>query len=170
MYETLNLAALYKLPLLVIIENNSLSISSRLKDRRSTKYDVEKIVTGLGARYSKANGNDYLDVHEKVADALKDIRKVTGPAVVECMVYRHMAHSTPLMDEKTREEDTLENRLVHDSVKRLRQHILEKGIANEEALTEIEKNNNQSVAEAIAFAIQTPYPTKDKLYTDMYAE
>lgn len=169
-YETLNLAALHKLPLLIVLENNSLSITSKLKDRRSPRYDIEKIVQGLGGKYVRANGNDYTDVYKKAEHLLEGgLRKHIGPAVLECMVYRHMAHSTPLMDEKYREEDTLERRLQEDSVKRLRTQLLEQHIATEEEIAAIEQANQMRVQESIQIALEAPYPTKDKLYTDVYA-
>lgn len=169
-YETLNLAALHKLPLLIVLENNSLSITSKLKDRRSPRYDIEKIVQGLGGKYVRANGNDYTDVYKKAEHLLEGgLRKHIGPAVLECMVYRHMAHSTPLMDEKYREEDTLEQRLQEDSVRRLRTELLDQHIATEEEIAAIEQANQTRVQESIQFALQAPYPTKDKLYTDVYA-
>src|SRR3989344_1656714 len=112
-YETLNLAALYHLPLLLVIENNKLSITTKLKDRRSAHYDSEKIATGLGLAYLKADGNDYEDVSAKAKEAVSLARK-NHPVLLECLVYRHMAHSTPLFDEAYREEDVLEERLAKD--------------------------------------------------------
>ena len=64
-YETINFASLFKLPLLLVVENNLYSVMSKLNDRRSEKHDLEKIVTGFGAKYYKANGNDFFDVYNK---------------------------------------------------------------------------------------------------------
>ena len=62
-YETYNLAALYKLPLLLVIENNFLSINSKIKDRRAPSYNIKAIVEGFGLRFERADGNDYDDVY-----------------------------------------------------------------------------------------------------------
>src|SRR4029077_3926462 len=100
--------------------NNSWAINSHLTSRRSPHYDVEKIVTGLGMRYARVDGNDYEAVHTRAAELAQSIRVGGGPAVLECMVYRHMAHSTPLMEEKFRKEDTLDRRLAEDPITKLK--------------------------------------------------
>ena len=105
--ETLNLAALFKLPLLLVVENNLFAVNSKLKDRRSEAYDIEKIVTGFGVTYVKADGNDYRDVFGKAKKLVAEVRR-GKPAVLECITYRHMAHSAPIFDEGYREEDILE--------------------------------------------------------------
>ncbi|MBI2612523.1 thiamine pyrophosphate-dependent dehydrogenase E1 component subunit alpha [Candidatus Kaiserbacteria bacterium] len=167
-YETYNLAALYKLPLLLVIENNLFSINSYIKNRRSVNYDVKKIVEGLGARYEQADGNDYHDVHKKALSLVKSIREKSEPAVLECMTYRHMAHSTPLMEEGYRNEDTAEKRQESDSLKKLHNELLGIGVT-EKRLSSLENTLRTRVRKDIAFAEKSPYPKKIELYTDMYA-
>lgn len=167
-YETLNLAALHKLPLLLVIENNGLSITSKINDRRSDRYDVAKIVSGFGLKFARSNGNDFVDVYEKSKTLIQDIKNGDGPAVLECKVYRHMAHSTPLFDETYRDEDILENRTKSDSVKRLRLCLLDNKVS-ENSLVEIEKKIKEEVLGAIQFAQDSNYPSQDQLYTDVYA-
>lgn len=170
-YETLNLAALFKLPYLIVVENNLYSVNSKIKDRRSEGYDVEKVVTGLGAHYMKADGNDVEDVLKKAAEAVKKVRTEKKPIVLECITYRHMAHSAPLFDDAQgyREEDPLEKRLERDPIKRLKQTLLAAG-TTEAQLAQIETETRATVLEAIAFAKDAPFPAKDTLYTDVYAK
>ena len=166
-YETLNLAALLKLPLMLVVENNLFSTNSKLKDRRSDTHHVQGIVTGFGVQYAKADGNDYDDVFEKTKGLMAGIR--TGhPAVLECMTYRHMAHSGPLFEEGYREEDTTENRLAKDSVKKMRQTVLAGGVSEKEVVS-AEESIRKTVEESIDFAWNAPYPPKESLYTDLYA-
>lgn len=166
-YETLNLAALFQLPLLLVVENNLFAVNSKLRDRRSSAHDSERIVTGFGATYRKADGNDYEDVVAKTEEALLSVR-AGKPAVLECVAYRHMAHSAPIFDEGYREEDTVEKRKEKDSVMRVRRTLLEQGNTEAE-LAAIEAEIVKTVADSIQFAVDAPYPPKESLYTDVYA-
>lgn len=166
-YETLNLAALFKLPLFLVVENNLFSTNSKLKDRRSDAHHTEKIVTGFGLAYEKTDGNDYQDVFEKAKKLLTSVR-VGSPAVLECMTYRHMAHSGPVFDEEYREEDVLEKRLEMDPLKKMRQLVLGSGIPEEEIIN-IENNIRETVSSSIDFALNSAYPPKEDLYTNLYA-
>lgn len=167
-YETYNLAALYKVPLLLVIENNGWSINSHIKNRRAFGYDIKKIATGLGMRYERANGNDYEDVVAKAQTLVKSIRAGRGPAVLECMVYRHMAHSTPLMEEKFRKEDTLLRRQKEDPIKKIQRVLQASGVSAMTFDAEEQKLRSQIRAD-IAWALKQPFPTKKELYTDVYA-
>ncbi len=166
-YETLNLAALFKLPLLFVVENNLFAVNSKLSDRRSEKYHIEKIVTGFGVKYVRADGNDYQDVSKKAKNLVEEVR--TGaPAVLECITYRHMAHSAPIFDEGYREEDVLEKRQEKDPIKKIKQVLLESGVSEKE-LSKIEDDTKEAVLESIKFAMDSKYPPKESLYTNLYA-
>ena len=165
-YESMNLAALFKLPLLIVLENNLRSIDTRLWERRSAAHDTEKIVTGFGVRYIRVDGNDYLDVAAKVRELITGVR--TGkPALIECMTYRHMAHSGPTFEEETREEDTVEQRKEKDSVVKMRRETLASGVSEEE-ITATEDDIKKIVTDAIMFAERAPFPKKESLYTNLY--
>ncbi len=165
-YESLNLAALLKLPLLIVLENNLRSINTRLWERRSMAYDTEKIVTGFGVRYIKADGNDYYDVLSKAGELIAEAR-VGKPALIECMTYRHMAHSGPNFEEETREEDIFEMRKNKDSVAKMRREILASGVSEKEILV-IEDGIRTTILNAITFADNAPLPKKESLYTNLY--
>jgi len=169
-YETINFASLFKLPLLLVIENNLYSVMSKLGDRRSPGYNVSKIVDGLGASYFKADGNDYFDVYEKTKMAIDVIKNEGRPCVLECQVFRHMAHSAPITDDKIgyREIDTPENREKEDSVKKLRKYLLQH--YSEDEILKIEDEINIIVKDAIDFAVESPLPDKKELFTDVYYE
>ncbi len=168
-YETMNLAALFKLPLLMVIENNLYSVNSKLHDRRSKEYNTGAIAKNIGLAYAKADGNDYNDVRVKAAALIQGVRAGV-PAVLECVVYRHMAHSAPLFDDAQgyREEDVLEKRLAEDCLKKLRNGMFAEGYA-EETLTQITEETRAHVLAEIEYALAAPYPAKESLYTDLYA-
>lgn len=169
-YETLNLAALFKLPLLLVVENNLYSVNSKLHERRSAAHDTKKIVTGFGVAYIQADGNDYEDVHRKATKAVASMRKGGGPVVLECMTYRHMAHSAPIFDDAQgyREEDVFEIRIKKDSVQRLRKKLLRLGVL-EKRLGTIESNVQKEATANLEYAIAAEFPQKSELYTDVYA-
>jgi TPP-dependent pyruvate/acetoin dehydrogenase alpha subunit len=168
-YETYNIAGLFKLPLLLVIENNLFAINSRVHERRAPGYDLPKILEGFGMMHERADGNDYEDVHAKASSLVERIRTEGRPAVLECVTYRHMAHSTPLMDEKYRTQDTVENRAEKDALTRLKAKLITAGTAESE-LDALEAELRAGVLADIAKAETAPYPEKAAMFTDMYAE
>lgn len=169
-YETMNFSALFKLPLLLVVENNFYSVMSRIKDRRSDKYNLQKIAEGFGLKYLQADGNDYFDVIDKAKQAVDLIKNHNQPVVMECITFRHMAHSAPIKDDTVgyREVDTIEYRNREDSVFRMRSDILSS--FGEEVIQKAEQDINQVVADAIAFGANSPYPSQDELCKDVYHE
>ena len=167
--ETINLAGLYKLPLLLVVENNLFAVNTALDERRAKGYDSKTIVTGLGAKYLKADGNDYKDVRKKAETLVKYVRSGKGPAVLECVVYRHMAHSAPIFDESCRREDVLGKREKKDSVKKLRKQLKAQGVS-EKRLSGLEHKIDEEVRTVIVSAQKAPYPKTNTLNTDVYAK
>jgi pyruvate dehydrogenase E1 component alpha subunit len=166
-YETLNLAGLLTLPLLLVVENNLFSVNTPLTDRRASGHNPKKIVEGFGARYLRANGNNYRDVAQKAAALVRHLRGGSGPAVLECITYRHMAHSAPIFDESCRAEDGIEKRKAKDSIMRLRRELIRSGISKN-TLVRIEKNIERGVEKDLAYAVAAPLPKKETLFTDLY--
>jgi pyruvate dehydrogenase E1 component alpha subunit len=174
-YETMNFATLMKLPLLLVIENNLYSVMTKLNERRGESYDVSKVANGIGIRYFHAAGNDFIDVFNKTRQAIEVIKNEKIPCVLECKVFRHMAHSAPITDDKIgyREIDTPENREKNDSVKNLRKFILSDAsylFYTESKLLELEDSVNKVVYDSIEFAVNSPLPNKKDLFTDVYYE
>lgn len=167
-YETLNLAALFKLPLLIVVENNLYAVNSKLHDRRSVNYSAGDIVRGFGVAYAKADGNDYDDVYGKAHALLAGVRQ-GHPAVLECVAYRHMAHSAPLFDDAQgyREEDILERRLEQDCLKKLKNRLIADG-ESEKSLSLVIDEIRAFVIAEIEYALSAVYPDPKELYTDLY--
>ncbi len=168
-YETYNIAGVYQVPLLLVVENNFFAINSRVHERRAPGYDLATILKGFGVLHERADGNDYEDVHAKAASLIERVRTEKRPAVLECDTFRHMAHSTPLMDEKYRLKDTFDERKTKDPVSRLKKKLIETGVSEEE-LSSIETRLRENILADIAKAKTAPYPKKETMFTDMYAE
>lgn len=168
-YETLNLAALLKLPLLLVVENNLYAVNSKLLDRRSAEYSAENIIRGFGVAYAKADGNDYDDVHAKANELLAGVRK-GYPAVLECVVYRHMAHSAPIFDDAQgyREEDVFERRLEQDCLKKMKKQLISEGVTDESLALILDETRAFVIAE-IQYALSASYPDPKELHNGLYA-
>ena len=168
-YETLNLAALFRLPLLIVIENNLYAVNSKLSDRRSAEYHAGDVVRGFGVAYALADGNDFNDVFNKAKELLVRVR-CGYPAVLECIAYRHMAHSAPLFDDAQgyREVDTPEKREEQDCIKRLKEDLLANHVS-QESLTEIINEIRTFVRAEIEYALSAKYPDPIELHKGLYA-
>lgn len=169
-YETINLAGLYKIPLMIIVENNLYSVQTKLNERRSKYYNLRNIVEGLGGIYIEADGLDYFDVKGKTAQGryeMVECGKV--PVVIECKTFRHMAHSTPLMDDKSgyRIEDPLDVRDMKDSVKSFRRYLVSTG-TSDETLQSIQDSVKIEISNIISSAEKSDNPNKHELYTNIY--
>jgi TPP-dependent pyruvate/acetoin dehydrogenase alpha subunit len=168
-YETLNLAALFKLPLLIVVENNLYAVNSKLLDRRSANYNAGDIIRGFGVAYAKADGNDFDDVNAKANELLAGVRQ-GYPAVLECVVYRHMAHSAPLFDDTQgyRQEDVLEQRLAQDCLRKVKDKLMSESVS-EESLSQIIDETRAFVIAEIEYALSAPFPGPQEVHNDLYA-
>jgi TPP-dependent pyruvate/acetoin dehydrogenase alpha subunit len=168
-YESVNFAAKFELPIVYVIENNLYSVNSKLTDRRSPNHSQELLAKGLGVRYVRADGNDYVDVYRKAKEAVSFARD-GSPVVLECITYRHMAHSAPLFDDKAgyREIDTLEERERQDPLKKLKALLA----VDEESARELEALEQATIErckQTVERASQEPYPETSEMMKDVYA-
>jgi acetoin:2,6-dichlorophenolindophenol oxidoreductase subunit alpha len=168
-YESVNFATLFKLPVVFVIENNLYSVMSKLRDRRGENFSHQQIVTGIGADYIKADGNDYIDVREKAKSAIANAA-AGRPTVLECVVFRHMAHSAPLCDDKAgyREIDTLPEREKQCPIRKIKT-LLGTDEAAIRELVAIEEATIARCKDIIDQGARAPYPAVEELMTDVYA-
>lgn len=171
-YESINFSSLFNLPLLIVVENNSYSINSVMKDRRSKNYDVETIIKGLGANYLSADGNDYFSVSEATKKSIQSIKENKLPVVLECKVYRHMSHSSPLFDDKDKtswyrnDDDNFDNRVKNCPLLKIENKIIELGGA--EKLSIIKSEILDYIKDTIKKCELDTNPDKKDLYEDVY--
>ena len=167
-YETLNLAALFNLPLMIVVENNLYAVNSKIHDRRSVRYNAAEIVRGFGVNYAKVDGNDYAEVYAAAMTLMEGVRN-GYPAVLECITYRHMAHSAPLFDDKQgyRDEDVLERRVERDCLDLLKNRLLSEGVADK-LISQIITKTRNFVLKEIEYALSAAFPEKNKLISNLY--
>ena len=122
-YESVNLAAVMKLPILFVIEDNLYAVNTPESARRSPLFSRKMVYEGLGARFLDCDGNDFQSVHWQTSMLVTALRRGKGPAVLHARCYRQMAHSGPITDESVREKDTKEVRDSDDCIKNMEEHV-----------------------------------------------
>lgn len=171
-YESVNLAALMKVPVLFVIENNLYAAMSDRDARHSKHFQMFDIVRGLGGICYGVDGNDLRHVYICMEHALKYMKTTNKPAVLECMTMRHMAHSAPIFDDKLgyRKVDGFETRLKNCPLKRIRADIIKMKIATSKELDAFKVPIMKEIDEAVKFAEESSYPEPSRLMEGVYYE
>ena len=165
-YESINFAALKHLPIIFICENNSYAIHTHQLKRQSVANICERVVS-FGIKAERINDNDVLSLRERISGNIESLRNgETGPLFFECMTYRWREHVGPNEDfnlgYRTREE--AESWIQNDQVERIGKML------ETEQQTKIEKEVEEEIREAFAFAEESPFPEASELYTDVFKE
>ena len=167
-HESLNMAAIWNLPVVYICENNLYGMSVSVK-RAFPFEDIAERSKGYNIPGVTADGMDVLDVKETVEEAVGRARRGEGPTFVECKTYRYYGHS--LSDPRryrTKEEEEVWR--AKDPIRAFSRKLLDAGILMEEKLRVLEEEVQREVDEAEKFALSSPYPPIESLYEDVYAE
>lgn len=167
-YESFNMASLWKLPVLYVIENNQYSMGTALA-RHSASPHLFNRGQAYGIPGEQVDGMDVFSVYEAGQKALAHIRAGNGPYILEMNTYRYRGHSMsdPATYRSKEEVDTYKN---EDPLTLLQTTMLENCIADESLLKGIEKRVVDIVKEAAIFAETTPEPDESELYTDVLIE
>lgn len=155
--ESLNLAAIWSLPAIFLLENNHYAVSTPI-EQSSRNPDLYKRTIGYGIKGYSIDGNDVLKVYEKTKEAVNVCRKGKGPILIETKTYRHGGHHVNdpgLYMPKER----LELYKSKDPLKVCRQHLIRIGKVSKNDIETIEKEINKNMAEAVEYAEQSPEPT-----------
>jgi pyruvate dehydrogenase E1 component alpha subunit len=164
--ETMNLAALWKLPVVFVIINNQFGMGTAL-ERHSAVTDLSKKASGFGVPGSRCDGMDPLDVEAVMAAALEKARGDRQPQLVEAITYRFRGHS--MADpEEYREKEEVEEWRRRDPIETFRARVVEKGLLSEDDVKKLDEEAVATVDEAVRFADNSPFPELDSLYDDVY--
>lgn len=166
-YEAFNMAALWKLPVIYVIENNEYSMGTSVN--RSTAFTaLYKKGESFGIPGIQVNGMDLEEVYSAVTNAAEFVRAGNGPIILEMKTYRYRGHS--MSDPaKYRSKEELEEYKAQDSLSDVKNRILKNSYANEDDLKNIEKRVKMIITEAVEFAENSPLPWENELYTEVYA-
>jgi pyruvate dehydrogenase E1 component alpha subunit len=167
-YESLNMAALWKLPVLYIIENNKYGMGT--SQERASAGELHDRGEGYGIPGKAVDGMDVLAVREAGAAALDHVRGGKGPMILEMMTYRYRGHSMSDPAKYRTREEVDGMRKQHDPIDHLAARITESGAATQDRLKEIDREIRARVTEAADFATAAPEPDPSELWTDILVD
>jgi pyruvate dehydrogenase E1 component alpha subunit len=164
--ETMNLAALWRLPVVFILENNLYGMGTAVH-RHSAVTDFSKKAEGLGVPGVRADGMDVLAMRETVADHIRLAREDRRPTLVEAFTYRYRGHSAA-DPEVYREKEEVEEWRKKDPIAAFRDRLLAEDVISEDEVGEMRERIDRVVMEAVEFADASPEPPLDSLYDNLY--
>jgi pyruvate dehydrogenase E1 component alpha subunit len=163
------MAALWKLPILYVIENNRYAMGTA-----QVRAAAGKRLCDRGEAYDipghQVDGMDVVAVHAKAQELVAQVRSGQGPAILEAMTYRYRGHSMSDPAKYRSKEEVQEMRERHDPIDALRKVIADRALAGEDDFKRIDKEIRDIVNEAARFAQDTPEPDPSELWTDILAE
>ncbi len=167
-YESFNMAALWKLPIVFVIENNGYAMGTAVK-RSSAETEFYRRGTAFRIPGMDVNGMDVLEVRQAAEVALDYVRKGNGPVLMELNTYRYRGHSMSDPAKYRSREEVQEMREKRDPIEAAKVELIAMGIS-EDRIKEIDKRIRAVVAEAADFAENSPEPEMSELYTDVLVE
>jgi pyruvate dehydrogenase E1 component alpha subunit len=167
-YEAFNMAALWQLPVVYVIENNKYAMGTSI-ERSSARTDLYHRGQAYGIPGTQADGMDVLAVKEAGAKVVAQARAGKGPFILELMTYRYRGHSMSDPAKYRSKEEVQKTRQERDPIERLRAALLDQKIVEEAELKAIDREVKAVVSEAAEFAQNSPEPDPAELYTDVTA-
>lgn len=168
LHETFNMAMLWKLPVIFIIENNSYAMGTSV-ERTSNVHELYKIGLSYEMPSYPVDGMRCESVHEAIESAVARARKGDGPTLLEMKTYRYKGHSMSDAQTYRTKEEVAEYKL-QDPIERVLTTIKENKWLSDADIEVIEKRVDDEVAESVRFAEESPFPSVDELYKDVYTQ
>jgi pyruvate dehydrogenase E1 component subunit alpha len=164
--ETMNLAALWKLPVLFLVENNLYGMGTSVA-RHSAQTDLSRKAEGYGVPGKRVDGMDVLAVREAVGEGVRLAREERRPTLLEAFTYRYRGHSAA-DPEVYREREEVEEWRAKDPIESFARRCVEAGVLGEREVEEVRAKADAAVREAVEFAEASPEPPLDTLYESLY--
>jgi pyruvate dehydrogenase E1 component alpha subunit len=167
-HETLNLAMLWKLPVIFVIENNGYAMGTSVK-RTSNVHELYTLGDAYDMPSEPVDAMSVEEVHKAVAKAAERARKGDGPTLLEFRTYRYKGHS--MSDPaKYRTKDEVEGYRKRDPIEVVRQTILSNKFSSEKDLEAIDQKILAIVEASVKFAEESDHPSPDEIFKDVYVE
>jgi pyruvate dehydrogenase E1 component alpha subunit len=167
-YETLNMAALWKLPIIFVVENNKWAIGMS-HERATSVPEIYKKASAFGLPGVEVDGMDVLAVRSVAQEAVLRARAGEGPTLIEALTYRFRGHSLADPDEMRSKEEK-EFWFSRDPIKKFAAYLVEQNLASQEELKDIDDKIQAIIDEAVEFAESSPEPDPSELYRFIFAE
>jgi pyruvate dehydrogenase E1 component alpha subunit len=165
--ETMNLAALWKLPVFFLVENNLYGMGTSV-ERHSAQTDLSKKAEGYGISGTRIDGMDVLAVREAVAEGLRQAREEQRPTLLEAFTYRYRGHSAA-DPEVYREREEVEEWQAKDPIETFARRCIEAGVLGEREVQQLRDAAEVEVKAAVEFAEASPEPALETMYEELYA-
>ncbi|MFL6799768.1 MAG: pyruvate dehydrogenase (acetyl-transferring) E1 component subunit alpha [Xanthobacteraceae bacterium] len=167
-YESFNMAKLWKLPVIYVIENNQYGMGTSVA-RASANTDLHSRGASFEIPGEKVDGMDVRAVKAAGEHAMSWCRAGNGPMILEMLTYRYRGHSMSDPAKYRSKEEVDKMRTEHDPIEQVRSRVLKRGFATEDALKKMDAEVRAVVNEASEFAINDAEPDPAELWTDVYA-
>jgi pyruvate dehydrogenase E1 component alpha subunit len=167
-YESFNMAELWKLPVVYVIENNQYAMGTSVA-RSSAVSDFSKRGASFGIPGVTVDGMDVEAVQQAGLEAFDYCRAGKGPIILEMKTYRYRGHSMSDPAKYRTKEELTEVREKRDPIENFGKKLIERGLVNEQDLKQMDAEVKRVVVEAAEFATESPEPALTELYTDIYA-
>jgi pyruvate dehydrogenase E1 component alpha subunit len=168
-YESFNMASLWKLPVVYIIENNQYAMGTSVQ-RSSAETHLHKRGAAFAIPGEEVDGMDVVAVREAGLRAVEHARSGKGPMLLEMKTYRYRGHSMSDPAKYRTKEEVDEFKAKRDPIEHIKKLIVDAGHADEAGLKDIDRDIRAIVTESATFAQQSPEPDPSELMTDIYIE
>ncbi len=171
-HESLNLAALWKIPVIYVIENNQYSMGTSMERSSAMKSCLAQRAEGYDMDWDVANGENLYEVRAKTWDAIQRAHEESKPTILEVDTYRYYGHSVAdANSKKYRSADEIERyKTHHDPIRLWRKQLLAEGVITEEKADEIDNEAKDEANAAADFAIESEAPAPESIFDDVYWE
>lgn len=168
-YETFNMAKLWSLPVVFVIENNQYAMGTSV-ERASAETELHKRGISFEIEGIQVDGMNVLEVRDAATKAIKHARDGKGPMILEMKTYRYRGHSMSDPAKYRSRDEVTKTRSERDPIDMARARILAEGWADEDALKAIDKEIKAVVKDAADFSLESPLPDPSELWTDVLIE
>ena len=171
-HESLNLAALFELPVVYVIENNGYSMGTSQKRSSAYRGCLAQRAEAYDMEWDLIDGSDIYEVRAKTHIAMERARKESRPTVLEITTYRYYGHSVADANaKKYRSPEEIENyKNNHDPINTFRNRLIQEGVLTQELADQINQQAADEAAAAVAFADASPAPSIESIMDDVYWE